>query len=475
MLFIAALSAILAWNLSHAASPGTRNPSALFIPDQFAAESLNSLAISTSFDREIVLDRVSFQGYQVPIGPLALSVQIPKVEWLATSPNVFSFKVSEISLQLKVPEFEVHQTQNVEFADGRVALHIDFKCSSAVITAQNLGLQGMLKPAVLGSQLTPLTDLSDITVAENSWSLPHWSCEGPTGLGNLIHEQIARNFLDLSRWKSQVAEIIQAAAQSEWTKFLARTVRPFEIQNLLFEMTGWHRHNQGFLLEWRQKDQIISENIYPISLPSNQPSILVHQDELANTLFEIQKKKGRTISFRLNDFSEFQKLMRSRFRQWLAWADLWHYPKSAQFTAQVQQPDPRKFIWRKNGVAQARVDLRGWIISERKGKLWNYLGAQAKGDLHVTPEFNGNNLVLNTLMDLKEISWQVGIEYEKKFGTPKFSRKILSHALEQMNKAQSLTFPLPDFQVSFGKVFVDSPRPLVLDGGWLLIPLSLKP
>lgn len=458
------LSVFLGGTLQVQASQETHS-GAFFVPWTFLERTLNVNGENgVQLDIELPPIHLSEVNFSLPRVGVNLKYQLRLEE---VNGNTTIWQTDNLSANIEVPSFSISQEIVKMIGGVRVVIPIRASCERFQIKMMKVAIHTKSSWSVNGIGLKSSMDHFDFGVEPGSWEIAPISCQGPSGLGELMSEGIHSALTNPGQIRGVLQKSIQHILNSRIESLLNEISKnPWEYkgngQQLKIALIGMElMQGRGFVFHGQISTSGLNDEKESFVPVSNEVISISHH-ELEDALEESDSRpimivsnssaisiisktlKESLYSGDMTEVPAFKSLMRSRFLQLFLWPDLWEYPKRAKFPVVAKFDDGLVLSEKSNSSFDLSGDLHTWIRSKRQNLDWNYIYLKTRLRSNISFQIrDGEIQFLSTArkLDSKMVFYP---NYVEKFSPSEYvATSILDKAIESLGTLDKVNLELP--------------------------------
>ncbi len=438
-------------------------------------------ANSSTFSVEIPASQLEVAGIKWNLSSVSFKSKLSANSSAITSQNIGVRSVNS-PLEMKIAQIAVDQVIEKLIGGVLVRIHLKASCGPLTLSQSSTSFSSLFK--LDWSSGSPESTLSsfDLMWPAGSWMVSDFSCVGPQGLPEILHDQIVERLADAEEFRPLLAEFLSSQVSSRIEGALAKIRAPFEVSSgkakHIFEIGLMNAVTTGVLADVTVRSPDIASGsvgsgighsvgagtaansgasapgqaaVIPFeNLPLDRPSF-VGDIGLLNQLFKSEMdEQPRYMTVDMQANKSFHDLMQSRFMQFFVFADLMNYPKKNPFYLQLYRPKFSALSLLDNGNLRTEFPLYAIVQSYRDNKWWTYLNLSGATKAEVRLAVDGGVLSYETALSNKGVQLNYGADYRAEFrkgGNPPSSVAASVLKGKQSALSGSIIWPVVDLGI----------------------------
>lgn len=447
-IFIAPLSFLLHASLLHAGSIQV----AQWIPWNFVKQEFFRQTLDTKVEQSIMalslgeLTPVS-RGFSFSLQGNLSALEIDQVGMRAEGHH--------LQAEIKMDEISIDQFILREFGGNRIRIQLKAKCSgiNIVIPEFSAFMNSHFVPEP-GSWSPQVNDLQ-LQIPSQGWSVSPITCTGISGVEDEISAMIKSSLNDpsiiedfIQQWLSQkVSELWQ----SSWNSLIMSTGTDLRI----LEMQKPQSQGITILAELpiASDKNILLSGLERSQFGQDVPQLILSQDGF-HALMEDKFLSLSPVRYNLQKVDGFSSLMKSRFKQSLAWPDLRRFPSRTPFYLTSYPNESRLLLKAKSsGIWQAQLNANGVLQTEIQTASIDYLYWGMSVSAEMSASVRDGVIKISTGKSTLGLAWSFAPIYQLIFNpNNRISTDVLKSSINGLFSNQVIEQELPDLKID-GRVW----------------------
>lgn len=397
------------------------------------------------------------------------NVQLNWQDWTPTVSSVqldldsapFNFQLSQAGLlasfgdgqvsrgaSLKVGSFNLDQTIVREFGGNQIAIRIKATCAPFEIKTSAIKFVLQAPFARSGSFIFPVVNQVKISFSQSP-QVSAISCEGPLGFDGRVSQLVNSSIQNPQVIEKFLADYINKNLKSKviagWQRFIGNTLPQLAATESSDPLENGIFLSFRYDLQTGPENEIITLDKAALQQPTQHteiPKLLLTLKSLTRVI-ELKMSELKIRDYNLQQVPSFAKFMNSRFAQFFLWSDLLHYSRKSAFLLNLNQLASSNIDTNNEAKWQVKMQALGNIVSNRKGKNWNFIEWSMGLASTLVPAIEDGKLKISSTSHLSSLNFRYGKEYVDRFSPSSPSKKILSKAIESAVAQQNFSLDLP--------------------------------
>lgn len=434
---------------------------ALILPWNFVQQSLNSYTGSEVTRFELGSLMLEAQGIPVvvPSASVEMSLQLKPV---IADGDKTHWETQKLQLKINLAGFNIQKTVEQVVGGVRVIATLQAQCAPFTLTQVNAQAQ-MTWQWLTGDQGLQAR-LADLQLAwpASSWQVGSLSCQGPTGFADYVQSELQAQLAQPDRVTPILKTYLERVLNEKMAQSLAQWKQPqtvqYENQPVTFQFAQAQAvDSKGILLmaliRLGGASEVQSEKIIPLSADMNLFQQVKDQPTLVMSKASVEaivrhRSLWPKLTFSLNEFSAFQRVLQSRFIQFFVWPDLWNYSKSANFKLTSQLNGTPNISFSKDNSAWVSAPLYSWVTSQRDGRSWRYIELSSQVASWMNYSVSGGKLSLKFSEGKIKTTGGFGQDYVRAFNpNTYFPLSTIENSLNESRLEKTVSIDIPQIQI----------------------------
>lgn len=351
------------------------------------------------------------------------------------------------SLSLNIGSLHIDQVILREFGGNVLQVQIKADCSATSIQIPVLGLQSLFLLKEEKDWLPELSDI-DLDIPMGTWSVAEFRCEGLSGIGEEIKNQLTsalKNPATLSAFlRESIAPFLDQWVSVNWANLRSSDGK---WENLRLSPP----EKNGFLLRGELSILGSEDVVLPVDFAEEMkgevPRFFLSREGFEALIQDhLRKLIPPFYDMRQND--GFKKLMNSKVLQFLVWPDLRRFHSSTPFVLKTD-PSTFKLALSQNGTSwKADISGNGSLTTLIGGAPIDYLLYNMSVSVPVQMELIDGNLSVLTGKAATNLTWKFGNLYQLLYKPDnRVPTNIMTSALSDLVAVKSQLVTLPLFRI----------------------------
>lgn len=349
------------------------------------------------------------------------------------------------AMGLQLGSVRIDQIIQRNFGGNTISVRIQATCSAAKIEIPSFSLQSEFSLSA-SDHLPSLRDFA-IRIPNGSWSVTPIHCEGLSGIGEEIEASLNSALMNPSLFTPLLRDWI-APRMNQWVREQWLSVVDGDSWNNLriSEST-----DEGFMIRGdialTSSDEIDLPEKLPDSLTGDRPRFLVSRAGY-EALIQDRLRVLLPAQYDLRQNESFQKLLKSRLMQFVAWPDLMRFNPSTPFVLKNDPSSLRLSLSYSQGNWKADLTEKGSLVTVVSGSPIDYLVYGMSVSVPVTMNLQGGDLYFATGKATAKIAWSFGYLYQLLYKPQnKIPVNVITAALADLASGRIQKVALPRFQI----------------------------
>jgi hypothetical protein len=368
-------------------------------------------------------------GYLWNVTSTQVQAQVTAAPPVVNSSSV-SVQITNAAIQVSIGQISVDQviTQNI----GGITVNAHLQASCGPIQLSQASAQASSQFALTWTSGTPQIQLTSLTLGwpTTPWIVGTFTCEGPNGFGDLLHQQIAASLVDPAVLQPYLSQMLGNYISTQLESTLTKIRQPFPASTgngtLPLQVGAFTPVATGVLADVSVGTPDPAHPLQPLPVPSaqvlaalstSQPEILGGMDVINTVLNSDLSSRPTYTAVNLQTNSTFHSLMGNPLLQLLFWSDLWNYSSDSPFYAQIATPKNLAMTLGANGLLNTTFYLYVVMQSWRDQAWWNYVYVKGYTNAQVTLSVANGVLGYQTSIISPNEQISFGPDYIKKYGS----------------------------------------------------------
>lgn len=414
----------------------------------------------------------SVESFDIGTSPkvqiLGLKAQIqPQSIQILNSTNGLIFSSIQNRAEISISEIKIQQTITKKV--GGITLNLDVFASCKGLQAHfddpqsEIGFE--LQPEIENEYLKIKISNPRLYLSKPRVDLSQLSCTGADGFDQLIQETI-QNYLSDSQFINSLLhqDFIEKLNQYlgsysyKWNQVqILSDNEKFTFYLFPQQMTPLQ---DGFLSrgilrvrpKYRQTQETAS--IF-FSLPKNmteaESSFIISETAFQYLIQDYFSKDNWKSQYNSDEIPEFQSLMKSRFKQFFVWADLFNFSKKSIFKFEIFSKQNPQINWQNTNSLLFQTELEINMNAPIQNKYVPYVYFSVPISTLLQFQINQNQIIFKNLNPEISIKYAWDPNYCEKPGTcGSISTKLVSKAIQNYLSENEFKFQIPQLEVLGG-------------------------
>lgn len=460
----------------HAGELGVKKlyESAIFVPWQFLSDTaLEANQVNGASHLSFALGEVQIEAEEIPVNLSNIQVEIDTVlRNVGSSHRSTLWHADQMVAQITVSGFIVEKYVEQWISGVKARVHLRAECAPFQLLQESAQMQMAWIWSSQGTRLQAQLGSLELHWPKNSWKVGAIQCQGPRGFADVVQEEIKKKLENPESLIPELKAQMEAHFNRKMEDSLAQYRKPqwlfSDFQTaLVMEMTGVEAAvDKGLVFKGlihvqrpqaqgvQHREEVVALNVERSleGVETQYPALIFPGQAVESLIGDMAE--NRIALYKLNQFSDFNRLLRSRFLQFFIWPDLMKYSKSAQFdvTSRVSGRPTLQYTINQKIWIQGYVD--SWIYSQRDNRMWRYIDIRTAFSAWVYPNVEKGHLHFSLSNQNMKSSARMASEYVSRFRpSTHIGVSTIESSLKKAPFFQGFSLELPSLEMPNGKKF----------------------
>lgn len=405
-------------------------------------------------------------GVPVHIKGIQLDV-MSQFEPVSIEQGVANLKTKRLIARVRVESITASKIIEQNVGGAIVRVQLDAKCDPFLLFQNDASASIAARMVAQMGAPAAVIDRLDLEWPINSWQVEPITCYGPKGFADVVQQEIQSQLSTAEPFRGLLKDKAYSYMNDKVKDLfkdlkMPATLYQSPVINSEFAITELEKViPQGLFfkgsistaISGSRQDPVvrmIPEEIWLENLDQEKPWIFLPQAGVQQVINKVASRP-EWITTSLNAVAGFRKLLKSRFRQFFIWPDLWNFKKNATFTlmSTAVTPPTLQLARDSSSTGKFQADLQSWVYANRDEEVVRYLSVRTQVKGEVSVEIADSNLVLNWSNAEIKPKIQMDAGYVKKYRpSTRIAEGILSLAVNSSLSKGQFSIQIPAIKLT---------------------------
>lgn len=377
------------------------------------------------------------------------------------SESRFEFGATNTRLSIRIPSFKIDQEIERPIEGGVIRVRVQATCGPLQLSQVFNTVSGRYRFNLQDLRLIGAFESLTIEPDAAQFEMQEMTCQGPQGIDTFIRQSLLDFAKSPAFLSAKVREFVEPFLQKELNENIQLLISGLQIPGNALgskaklvlrsaeQTPKGLRATVDWILDARSNTLLPAPELGPDDSDFGSRMDLQMTKSgfelLLRRYLEAQPEWSRLLA---NDFEDFQGLLRSRFKQFFVWPDLFNFSSRDQFPILVQKPDIQTFQLTGTSL-RLKAKTTAWLQAPRDGQLWYYVALMAQLDGDFAPTVNNGSLKLQSQNVQTKSQIGFGQDYVNRYSPNMYIASAVTGPLvDTLVKDKAWSFALPQVKLS---------------------------